>query len=146
MFKINQLKNIEFLGNLSPANNGGFASVGSRSTSLQLREGDCLIINARGDGREYTLNLFTSDRRMAFSYQATFQTRKDTWIEVTVPLSEFVATNFGRVIFDSPPDPTQINGIGVLLRDKKPGPFKLEVESITVKRTNNGESPESPTS
>ncbi|MDG1898063.1 MAG: CIA30 family protein [Fuerstiella sp.] len=135
-FRINQFKNLEFFGTLSLANNGGFASLRSRSTSLQLRNGDSIRIKVRGDGREYTLNLYTPARRMAFSYRATFQTKKNEWIEVTVPLSRFVATSFGRVVSNSPLNPGQVSGIGVLLGDKKPGPFKLEIDSISVKQAN----------
>ncbi|MCP4174729.1 MAG: CIA30 family protein [Fuerstiella sp.] len=135
-FRINQFKNLEFYGTLSLANNGGFASMRSRSTSLQLRNGDSISIKVRGDGREYTLNLYTPARRMAFSYRATFQTKKNEWIEVTVPLSKFVATSFGRVVSNSPLNPGQVSGIGVLLGDKKPGPFKLEIDSISVTQAN----------
>lgn len=71
----------------------------------------------------------------AFSYRATVQTKKDEWIEVTLPLDKFVATSFGRVVKDAGPvDPQEINGLGFLLGDKKAGPFKMEVESIKVER------------
>ena len=132
--RINQYKNLEFFGNLSLANNGGFASVRSRNTQMNLASGDSVVVRVRGDGREYTLNLYTPARRMAFSYRATFQTKKDEWIDVTVPLSKFAATSFGRIVSNSPLNPRQVSGIGVLLGDKKPGPFKLEIESIGIKK------------
>ncbi len=135
-FRINQYKNLEFFGNLSLANNGGFASLRSRGAAFNLKSGDSISARVRGDGREYTLNLYTPARRMAFSYRATFQTKKDEWIELTVPLSRFVATSFGRVVSNSPLNPEQVSGIGVLLGDKKPGPFKLEIDSISVKLSN----------
>jgi NADH dehydrogenase [ubiquinone] 1 alpha subcomplex assembly factor 1 len=134
--RINEFKNLEFFGTLSLANNGGFASVRSRGSALSLRNGDSISVNVRGDGREYTLNLYTPARRMAFSYRATFQTKKNEWIEVNVPLSRFVATSFGRVVSNSPLNPGQVTGIGVFLGDKKPGPFKLEIDSISVKQAN----------
>jgi len=133
--RINQYKNLEVFGNLSLANNGGFASVRSRSSTLDLQSGDSIVVKVRGDGREYTLNLYTPTRRMAFSYRATFKTKKDEWTTVNVPLSKFVATSFGRVVPNSPLNPQQVSGIGVLLGDKKPGPFKLEIESISVTTT-----------
>lgn len=133
-FRINQYKNLEFFGNLSLANNGGFASVRSRGLAMNLKSGDSLAVRVRGDGREYTLNLYTPARRMAFSYRATFLTKKDEWTTVTVPLSKFVATSFGRVVSNSPLNPQQVSGIGFLLGDKIEGPFKLEIESISVTR------------
>ena len=132
-FRINKDKNMEFFGNLSLENNGGFASVRSRGSRLGLVKGDALVVRLRGDGRKYTLNLYNSRRRIAFSYRATFQTKKDKWIEVSVPLSKFVPTSFGRIVRSRPLDPGDVSGIGILLGDKKAGPFKLEVESMKVR-------------
>ncbi len=132
-FRINEYKNLEFFGNLSLANNGGFASVRSKDRPMNLNSGDSIVVKVRGDGREYTLNLYTPARRMAFSYRATFQTKKDEWISVSVPLSDFVATSFGRLVPNAPLKPNEIGGIGILLGDKKAGPFKLEIESVAVK-------------
>jgi hypothetical protein len=134
-FKINEDKNMEFFGTLSLANNGGFASVRSSGSNLGLQEGDSIVARVRGDGREYSLNLYTPSRRIAFSYRAKFETRKDEWIEVRVPVDKFVPTSFGRVTGNQGPDPSQVNGLGILLGDKKAGPFKLEVESIKAVKT-----------
>lgn len=133
---INEFKNLEFFGTLSLANNGGFASVRSRGTALNLRNGDAIGLKVRGDGRKYSLNLYTASRLTAFSYRATFQTLKDEWIDVTIPVSEFVATSFGRVISGVSLSPESVSGIGVLLGDKKPGPFRLEIDAITIKPSN----------
>ena len=92
-------------------------------------------MRVRGDGREYSLDLYTARRLTAFSYRAMFQTTKDEWIEVTVPLDKFVATSFGRVVSNQPLDPANVNGLGVLLGDKKAGPFQLEIDWIKVAKT-----------
>ena len=133
--RINRFRNLEFFGELSLANNGGFASVRARGSTLNLRDGDSIVIRVRGDGRDYSLNLYTPVRRMAFSYRAPFQTKKNEWVDVTVPLSRFVPTSFGRVVRGSSLNPQQVSGIGVLLGDKKAGPFQLEIESISVRRS-----------
>ena len=135
-FRINQYKNLEFFGNLSLANNGGFASVRSRGSLLNLKSGDSIVIKVRGDGREYSLNLYTPGRRTAFSYRAKFRTTNNEWTTVTVPLSKFVATSFGRTVYNAPLNPSQISGLGVLLGDKRSGPFRLEIESISVLSAN----------
>ena len=132
-FKITDKKTMQFFGTLSLENNGGFASVRTRPTKLDLKKGDSLILKVRGDGREYSLNLYVPRRLIAFSYRASFQTKKDEWIEVTVPLTKFVATSFGRVVKNQELDPSEVNGLGILLGDKKAGPFTLEVESIKVR-------------
>jgi len=123
---------LKFSGNLSLKNNGGFASVRSSGSNLGLQKGDSIVARVRGDGRKYNLNLYTPARRIAFSYRAEFETKKDEWIEVRVPVDKFVATSFGRVVSNQGPDPSQVNGLGILLGDKKAGPFKLEVEWIKV--------------
>jgi NADH dehydrogenase [ubiquinone] 1 alpha subcomplex assembly factor 1 len=134
-FRISQAKTMEFFGTLSLANNGGFASVRSKATKLDLAKGDTLVAKVRGDGREYTLNLYTARARTAFSYRATMPTKKDEWIEIKVPLDEFEATSFGRVVREAGAvKPEEIVSAGFLLGDKKAGPFKLEVESIKVER------------
>ena len=133
-FRINEDKNMEFFGTLSLENNGGFASVRARGSNLGLEKGDSIVARVRGDGREYSLNLYTPTRRMAFSYRAKFGTQKDEWIEVRIPLDEFVATSFGRVVRNQALDPAEVNGLGILLGDKKAGPFELEIDWIKVDR------------
>ena len=131
-FRITEDKTMQFFGTLSLENNGGFASVRSRGAKLDFEKGDSIVARVRGDGREYRMNLYTPTRRIAFSYRASFQTKKDRWIEVTIPVRTFVATSFGRVVRNQPLEPGQVIGLGILLGDKKAGPFKLEVEWIKV--------------
>ena len=134
-FRINEDRNMEFFGTLSLENNGGFASVRARGSNLGLEKGDSIVARVRGDGREYSLNLYTPSRRMAYSYRAKFRTQKDEWIEVRIPLDKFEATSFGRVVRNQPLDPSDVNGLGILLGDKKAGPFELEIDWIKVDRT-----------
>lgn len=135
-FKITDQKTLEFSGTLSLENNGGFASVRTKPKTLDLKSGDTLITNVRGDGREYSLNLYLVKSQMAFSYRAAVQTKKDEWIEIKLPLDKFEATSFGRVLKDAAAvEPTEINAVGFMLADKKAGEFKLEVEWIKVLRT-----------
>lgn len=133
-FKMTDDKTMQFFGTLSLENNGGFASVRTRPSKLELKKGDTLIARVRGDGRKYNFNLYVPRRLTAFSYRADFETKKDDWIEVELPLAKFEATSFGRVVQNQPLDPAEINGLGILLGDKKAGPFKLEVQWIKVKQ------------
>ena len=133
-FKITDAKTMEFFGTLSLANNGGFASVRTKPKDLGFEKGDTLVAKVRGDGREYMLNLYPNKQRVAYSYRATVQTKKDEWIEVKVPLDKFEATSFGRVVQDGAIKPTEISALGFMLGDKKAGPFKLEIEWVKVGR------------
>lgn len=133
-FRMTSDKTMEFFGTLSLENNGGFASVRTRPSKLDLQKGDILVARIRGDGRKYNFNLYVPRRLTAFSYRAEFESKKNEWIEVEIPLEEFEATSFGRVVRNQPLDPSEVSGLGILLGDKKAGPFKLEVEWIKVRR------------
>ena len=134
-FKITADKTMEFSGRLSLENNGGFASVRTKLSNFDIRGGDTLVVRVKGDGREYVLNIYTKSRRMAFSYRAPLPTTRDEWTEVSVPLDEFIPTSFGnRVQGMGPVEPDQINSLGFMLSDKKPGPFKLEVAWMKIAR------------
>lgn len=135
-FKITGNKTLQFSGTLSLENNGGFASVRTRAKELGLKKGDALVAKVKGDGREYSLNLYLNKPLMAFSYRAAVPTKKGEWIEITVPLEKCVATSFGRVVKDAGAvKPDEVAAVGFLLSDKKAGPFELEVEWIKVVRT-----------
>ena len=137
-FKITDTKTMEFFGTLSLANNGGFASVRTKAKKLSLEKDDTLVAKIRGDGRQYMLNLYPNKQRMAYSYRATVQTKKDEWIEVKVPLAKFEATSFGRIVKNAGlVKPEEINSLGFMLGDKKAGPFKMEIEWIKVERASN---------
>lgn len=137
-FRITDKKTMECYGTLSLANNGGFASVRTKPKKLGLEEGDMLIAKIRGDGREYMLNLYPTKQRVAYSYRATVQTKKDEWIEAKVPLDKFQATSFGNVVKNAGAvKPAEINSIGFMLSDKKAGPFKIEIAWIKVERAGN---------
>ena len=126
-------KTLEFFGNLSLENNGGFASTRTRAGKLDLSQYDALVFKVRGDGRTYYFNIHVPTQQIAFSYRAKFTTEKDKWQEIRIPLKDFKATSFGEEVSDAAPlDPKNIQAIGFLLSDKKAGPFKLEVEWIKV--------------
>ena len=132
-FKITANSTLEFSGRLSLENNGGFASVRTKAMDLNINTGDTLVVRMKGDGREYVLNIYTKSRRMAFSYRAPLPTTKDEWTEVSVPLDQFIPTAFGRRVQGmGPVEPDQINSLGFMLSDKKPGPFRLEVDWVKI--------------
>ena len=124
-------KNLEFYGTLSLENNGGFASVRSKTAKMDLSRYDGLVFKVRGDGRNYYLNVHVPSFQIAFSYRASFKTEKDKWTEVTIPFADLKATSFGRIVEKAKPlDASNVEAVGFLLADKKAGPFKLEVAWI----------------
>jgi monofunctional biosynthetic peptidoglycan transglycosylase len=134
-FKVTEKGTLEFFGTLSLENNGGFASVRTKPTQLDIQAGDTLVVRLKGDGRDYVLNLYTKSRRMAFSYRAPLPTTKDEWTQLEIPLADFIPTAFGRRVQGmGPVEPDQINGLGFMLSDKEPGTFRMQVEWVKVLR------------
>lgn len=132
-FKITAEGTLEFFGTLSLENNGGFTSVRTKPADLGLRSGDSLVVRVRGDGREYMLNAYPKNARMASSFRAPLPTVAGEWTDVVIPLDDLVLTSFGRVVQGSGPlKPGDINSLGFMLSDKQPGEFRLEVESVTI--------------
>lgn len=130
---VNQYKNLEFSGNLSLENNGGFASVRARDNGLAMQTGDIVVLRVRGDGRTYNFNVYTQRNMGGYSYRQSFATSRGEWIDVELPVDKFVATWRGRNFRDQAFKPSDVAGLGILLGDKKPGSFKLEIESIRLR-------------
>lgn len=126
---------LQFAGDLSLRNNGGFASIRSRETDNLLQGNNTINVRLRGDGRTYDLSLRDKNRAMAASHRYPIQTEKGKWIEVSVGLDQFNYTRFGRDVDRPELKPEEVIGVGFTLADKNPGPFKLEIDSITVSKT-----------
>lgn len=133
-FRMTAEGTLVFSGTLSLENNGGFASVRTKPTDFRLRGGDSLVVRVKGDGREYMLNAYPKNARMAFSWRAPLPTIDGEWTEVVIPLDSLVPTSFGREVKGiSGVKPGDLNSLGFMLSDKKPGPFRLEVEAVRVR-------------
>jgi len=133
-FKITEDKTLFFYGSLSLENNGGFASIRCLPTQVGLKKYDSICFQAKGDGREYTMNLYTNKRLTAFSYRQSFQTKNNEWIEISLPLEKFIATSFGKVIPKAETiNPTEIESLGFMIGDKKQGAFTIEFKNIITK-------------
>ena len=124
-----------FHGEVSLANNGGFASVRSLPAPLDLAGGDTFVIRVRGDGQRYKFTARMDGSFDSAIYQAVFATKKDGWEEHRLPLKEFVPSFRGRVLAGEPPlDLAKVVSIGFLIADKQSGPFRLEISSIKAAR------------
>ena len=133
-FEITNQATMRFSGNLSLENNGGFSSVRSGGVSFDLSDSMGLVLRVKGDGRKYQVRLGTEARYRSWdvSFSAGFQTKKDTWINVRIPFSDFRAGFRGRSLDQVSFDPSKIRRLGILLGDKKPGRFEVEIDSISA--------------
>lgn len=117
-----------FSGETSLENNGGFASVRRDPEAFDLSEHPGLELYVRGHGRRYQLRLYTDQLSQGAAYRALLQPEAGEWQRVALPWHEFEAVFRGRRLEDAPPlDPAAIRQVGVLIADRRPGPFRLEV-------------------
>ena len=119
-------------------NGGGFSSIRTRPEAMGLGEFAGLRIRVRGDGRTYKADVRTSQRigRMSVAYRSDFETVDGEWIEVEIPFASFDPTSFGRNVRSrvASLDVDDIQAIGLMIYDKKDGPFRLEVDWIKAYR------------
>ncbi len=122
-----------FSGEVSLANNGGFASVRSVPARHDLGDSDTFVVRVRGDGRRYKFSARMDSSFDSAIYRCDFPTKKGVWEEHRLPLKDFVASFRGRVLADEPPlNPAKVSSVGFLISDQQAGPFQLEVAWIKV--------------
>ncbi|WP_448556378.1 CIA30 family protein [Thalassotalea montiporae] len=121
-----------FEGDVSLANNGGFASI-RRVISPDFSNGGVVRLVVKGDGRKYQLRLKTHDVYQGAAYVAEFTTKPNQWQQLSFTEDDFSPRFRGRDIQDAPPlkfgDAIQV---GLLIGDKTAGKFKLQVQAIEV--------------
>lgn len=126
-----------FTGVLSLENGGGFCSV--RSPDFPpVPDADAVSLRVRGDGRTYKVCLHTRYMLPGTSYRASFDTVADEWIDLHLPLSEFVLMRFGARAGVSPVDPARVTAISLLIADRQEGPFALELAHVGLVQSAGG--------
>ncbi len=118
-------------------NGGGFSSIRTREGEFDLQGFDGIRLRVKADGRRYTFRLTTSTTRQGRfvpSYWADFETNAarsaDDWQVVDVPFSRFVPRWRGRTLEGPALDLDNIDTLGLMIYDKRDGPFRIEVDSI----------------
>ena len=131
---------LRFAGEISLANNGGFASM-RRSLDAGIATGGPVgfVLTVRGDGNRYRLRVYTRDpatgREQGFGYYAVFDTRAGEVTQAELRWPQFTATFRGRPVTDAPPLRfADVIGIGVMItkadhRDGR-GPLSLDLLRI----------------
>lgn len=125
---------LHFSGELSLANNGGFASVRTVDYAVNLSGASVIVLRVRGDGRRYQLRLSTHAqyRGIAVSYSAEFVSAIDEWTEFRPSLDSLQPSVRGTLLSGPPFEPAQVQQIGLLIGDKQAGPFSLAIDWIGV--------------
>lgn len=121
---------VVFTGNVSLANNGGFASVHRPLEQGLLTGYDALALRVIGDGRRYSLRLRQEEAFDGISWRHDFDTENGKWRTVLLPFSGFGAVFRGRELPTAGPlEPPRVNRIGLLIA-RQPGPFCLRLRWI----------------
>ncbi len=128
---------LKFTGELSLENNGGFTSTRVLIDALNPGKVKSLEFKVLGDGREYSLTMrSTRYGRQGLNYQQTFQTEKGKTTTVELEMEKFFPKAYGRSLPQYPPLYLQnipVDVVGLLLADKNPGSFEIEIETIHVR-------------
>ena len=125
---LSQDNNLLFNGNVSLANNGGFASTRMR-LEKDLNGIKAIKIKFKGDGNTYKLRF--RQYNMRASYSLDFKSLKNKWTEVVLPIKDFVPTWRGYSYSNYPElDIQKIYSLGLQISDKQEGEFELEIKFI----------------
>ena len=120
-----------FFGLLSLENNGGFASTRRIGDPQNWQSSHPLKVKLKGDGRAYQLRIRTNRGFDGVAYVANFQTNAEHQV-VEFSEADFSPQWRGRLVRNAPDlDFADIRQIGVMLADKSPGTFKLELSAIS---------------
>jgi len=121
-----------FFAGRTNTNGGGFSSIRSGPLALDLSGHAGIRLRVLGDGRRYTWRL-TTDARVygrEVAYWADFDTVDGEWQTVDIPFSSFVPRFRGSVLNGPALDTARITGMGLMIYDKRDGPFELRLASI----------------
>ena len=124
-----------FSGELSTENRGGFVSVlGRLAQPLEKWAGFKLSVS--GDGRRYQLRLRENESASDVAWRAFFRGRSKPSC-VSLGPTEFHPVLRGQPAIGARPLAiTPIRYIGFMLTSRRPGPFKLEIHSLDVLKSN----------
>ena len=125
--------NLVFTGNVSLANNGGFASI---RTLLDVQSQDItkIMLRIKGDGQTYQLRLRTNEYMDGAAYTRSFSTTKSEWLNIEFLPEDFQLTYRGRLLEQQPTiNFKDVRQLGFMIAGKQAGEFRLEVEKIEFK-------------
>jgi len=131
--RFNQRGQLVWEGNLSLENNGGFVSLRSQSPWADWSSYDGVEVVFEAPGRDVQVSVQRGDMVLrAGGYRAMVPAEAEGDTHVFIPFSAFVLKRFGRAIRGPAlrEGLKQIGRLGLLIADKREGPFKVVLKSI----------------
>jgi hypothetical protein len=124
-----------FEGSVSLKNNGGFASTRMPLPNPAPAGLNFIRLKVKGDGNRYNFRIRNDRSFDGLAYDLAFDTQKEEWIEVELPLDKFQGTFRGRRFSDKiGVDSQNIGQIGILIANKQEGEFTLEIDWIELRK------------
>ena len=128
-----------FSGQVSPDNNGGFASVRASVSTPLTTDIDAIELLVRGDGHRYKLNLRTDRGFDGVNYQAAFAPPAGQWATLRLSLDAFQPSWRGRAVPEAPPlRGARIEQVGLMIADRQFGAFALAIGVIRALEVGEG--------
>ena len=128
-----------FSGQVSPDNNGGFASVRASVSTPVTTDIDTIQLLVRGDGHRYKLNLRTDRGFDGVNYQAALAPPAGQWATLRLTIDAFQPSWRGRAVPDAPPlRGARIEQVGLMIADRQFGAFVLAIGAIRARRAGEG--------
>lgn len=127
---------IRFYGNVSLANNGGFASFRSPFANIDLSAFKSVTFRLKSTGIRCAFTLETDRRFWMPNFKHQIVTQTEDWEIIEIPLANFKRYRLGRPTGGSLPDriKSEIIRMGWITDEKREGPFSLEVDYIQFNR------------
>lgn len=121
-----------FKGTLSLKNNGGFASIRSSKGKFDLSNYTTVKIKFRSTGRDFALRLADSELYFRPNYKHNFSSSTGQWEIAELEMSNFKEYTMGQTSGStvSKGKLENIMRIGIIISDKKEGPFEIEIDYI----------------
>jgi len=121
-----------FKGTLSLKNNGGFASIRSSKGKFDLSKYTTVKIKYRSAGRNFSLRFADSEIYFRPNYKHNFGSSSREWEIAELKMSDFKEYTMGRLsgATVSKDKLENVIRIGIILSDKKEGPFEIEIDYI----------------
>ncbi|WP_111660301.1 CIA30 family protein [Olleya aquimaris] len=125
---------VQFKGNVSLENNGGFASMRTLITEGALKDCKTMTIRFKSSStdRTFGLSLKNSQQYYIPYYKHTFTPKTTDWEVLTVNLSNFKHYRISEVIGNEMPKKAldDVFNIALIISDKKAGAFDIEIDYI----------------
>jgi hypothetical protein len=118
----------QFSGQVSLANNGGFASIQLNKTIKLMDENKFIVLRVKGDGKAYEFRL-KGKISQSESYVHQFNTTGE-WENIKLPLNEFYPQFFGRKLNIPNFNFKSIEQLSFLIANKQEEDFKLLIDWI----------------